>query len=1013
MKRFRSFRLDPVNECLWRESDGERMPLTRKAFAVLNHLVTRAGRLVTKDELMDIVWPGTYVQEEILKSYVRKLRQVLGDDARSPSFIGTQTGRGYRFIAPVTEDLSAVPDPTAVRTAKRLFGRDAELARLRTSYERALRGERQVVFITGEPGIGKTALIEAFLWQAAADSRACIATGQCIESFHQQEAYYPVLEAVGRMCQAPQAAQVVELLAQHAPTWLAQFPSLMTKAHRESLQREILGATRERMLRELSGALEALSAATPIVLVLEDLHWADRATLDVIAALARRHEPARLLLLATYRPVEVILAEHPLKQLKHELGIQRRSQELPLDVLSKAAVAEYLANQFPGNSFSADLGELIHQQTDGNPLFMVTAVEYLVAHGLIREASDTETWQLNARLDQVRSSVPKSLQQTIGGQIDRLTADEREVLQTASIDGVEFTSRMVAAGLRRDVARVDACCDSLAQRQWMLRETGLEEFPDGSCSARYQFTHSLYREVLYRRCSPAAKVRLHHRLGEELERAYAANPADVAADLARHFQEGRDYARAVRYLRVAATTAARRYAYREAVAILESAQTIVGKLPEAARGAAELDVLEQLATVRDVSGERSAAADLYQTLAECAAQLGDGETEARALINVAHQLRWSSPRPALAIYERAAQIGIGLGSTSLQADAEANACFLRLGVFGWRPEWAETLKRWVDWMLDAGELDRFALNARVSAHVRMHSADYEGAARVASRAKSVAIEVGATASYLYCGAHCGWSLASLGRLGEALSNLREAIEIAERHGDGLFGAYIKLVLADLHSQAFDFATADRFCEEALRVVDGSGFTHALQWALVSAAAVQIGLGDYDRALERLADLQALYERVEVLFGWYWQMPTHGAGCEARLALGDLTRARQEAERLRALSEQTAERAWQARACHLRARVALAEGDSRLARSEIVAALRRIEGLTAPFAAWRIYETAADLNQLTGRSSAAARYQQLRNATLRDLANSLADEEPLRQSILAAIAKARLQRSRLS
>jgi DNA-binding winged helix-turn-helix (wHTH) protein len=124
MKRFGSFRLDPVNECLLRDGDGERLPLTPKAFAVLNHLIARAGRLVTKDELMEAVWPGTYVQEEILKTYVRKLRGVLGDDAENPSFIGTQTGRGYRFVAPVTEDRSEPPESAPVQTHKRLFGRD-------------------------------------------------------------------------------------------------------------------------------------------------------------------------------------------------------------------------------------------------------------------------------------------------------------------------------------------------------------------------------------------------------------------------------------------------------------------------------------------------------------------------------------------------------------------------------------------------------------------------------------------------------------------------------------------------------------------------------------------------------------------------------------------------------------------------------------------------------------------------------------------------------------------------
>jgi len=582
VKRFSCFRLDPVNDCVWRDGDGKPLPLTRKAFAVLSYLVAHSGRLVPKDELMEAVWPGTYVQEEILKTYVRKLRQALGDDARAPAFIQTRPGRGYRFIAAVTEDRSAAPDGVPFQPTARLFGRTAELAALGVCYERALRGERQVVFITGEPGIGKTALIESFVEQLAG-SGVCVAKGQCIESHHQHEAYYPVLEAVDRLCQTPQAPRMVELLERHAPTWLVQFPARMIAAHRDLLQREILGATRERMLRELCGALEALTAKVPVVLVFEDLHCADLATLDFIAAFARRHEAARLMLLATYRLLEVRQADHPLKQLTQELQIQRRSQEIALDVVSQEAVADYLAAQFPAAAFSAELASLIHQQTNGQPLFMVTATEYLVAHGLLSKASGTQAWQLVAGWDQIRASVPHSLRQTIERQLERLTPYERELLQVASVDGVEFTARMVAAGLGRDVATVEACCDSLARQQWMLHEAGLQAFPDGSFSARYQFTHALYPEVLYSACNPAAKVRLHRRLGTELETACAEHPAVFAAELARHFQEGRDDVRAVRYLRVAAETAAHRYAYPEAVATLESTLPLIRNLPDAAR----------------------------------------------------------------------------------------------------------------------------------------------------------------------------------------------------------------------------------------------------------------------------------------------------------------------------------------------------------------------------------------------------------------------------------------------
>jgi predicted ATPase/DNA-binding winged helix-turn-helix (wHTH) protein len=630
MKQFHSFRLDTNDECLWRE--GQRLALTRKAFAVLNYLVEQAGHLVTKEELMEAVWPETFVQEEILKTYVRKLRQTLGDNAQYPLFIETHQGRGYRFIAEVAEETLYKP-VDADSYAPHLFDREDEWRQLQAWYEKARNGERQIIFISGEAGIGKTALTEAFLSRTAAQGQVRTATAQCVASYREQEPYYPILEALGRLCRGPGSDHMVELLAKYAPTWLVQFPALVTPALRQTLQLEIIGATGGRMLRELCEFLEALTVETPLLLVLEDLHWADYSTVDLISALARRLEPARLMLLATYRPVEIILAQHPLKQLKHELQIRHRCEELPLELLTEAAVTEYLAARFTGHPFPANLSGLIYRQTEGNPLFVVTLADDLQRHNLLREESKTHTWELKVTLDQFSSAVPKSLQQIIEGQFEQLTSDERAWLDVASVAGSEFNAFGVAGG-SLDQARVEDCCDGLARRQLLVRNVGLVELPDGSVSGVYQFTHSLYREVLYRGCSQAAKVRFHQRIGQALEQLWSGDRVEMASELARHFQEGRDYARAVRYLRLAAENATHRCAYREAVAILERALEAADKLPEATRREAELAVLEQLAEVQNNLDDKAKAKGLHEALVERPSAVGQHEVEARGLVTV-------------------------------------------------------------------------------------------------------------------------------------------------------------------------------------------------------------------------------------------------------------------------------------------------------------------------------------------------------------------------------------------
>src|SRR5215475_9900730 len=165
MQEFPPFRLDPVNQCLWRlreNADDERLLLTPKAFAVLRYLVEHAGQLVTQEDLLTAVWPETYIKPEVLKSRIFEVRSALGDRPKAPQFIETLAQRGYRFIAPVHDGPAAAPALPGSPTADPLVGREGALETLGACLHRALQGQRQLVFVTGEPGIGKTALVDAF-----------------------------------------------------------------------------------------------------------------------------------------------------------------------------------------------------------------------------------------------------------------------------------------------------------------------------------------------------------------------------------------------------------------------------------------------------------------------------------------------------------------------------------------------------------------------------------------------------------------------------------------------------------------------------------------------------------------------------------------------------------------------------------------------------------------------------------------------------------------------------------
>src|SRR5882724_11644661 len=181
MRRFLSFRLDTANQCLWRgEATAD---LTPKAFDVLRYLVEHAGRLVTPDELLEALWPETYVNPEGVRKYIQEIRKVLGDRPDQPVFIQTLPKRGYQFVAQVTEERHAAPSSETAEAVGNTVGRGEALAGLDNDLRKVLDGQRQVVFVTGEAGIGKTTLLDAFQHRAAGDPNLRIARGQCIEGF--------------------------------------------------------------------------------------------------------------------------------------------------------------------------------------------------------------------------------------------------------------------------------------------------------------------------------------------------------------------------------------------------------------------------------------------------------------------------------------------------------------------------------------------------------------------------------------------------------------------------------------------------------------------------------------------------------------------------------------------------------------------------------------------------------------------------------------------------------------
>jgi predicted ATPase len=566
---FGPFRLDTMHGRVWR--GAQVTTLRPRSLAMLRYLLAHPGRLVTKAELRQHVWTGTHVTDTVLRVCVQEIRAALGDAAVTPRYLETVGRQGYRWL------VGGDPEVPSLLKAGPLVGRQGEVESLERWFQRATHGARQLVFISGEAGIGKTTVVDLWLARLSAGNAVRLARGQCVEHYGEGEPYLPVLEALGQLSRGPSQLEVLAALRRYAPMWLVQLSGLLSETEQERLQRQVQGATPARMLRELADVLDVLTAEVPLLLVLEDLHWSDRSTVEALAYLAQRRAPAQLLVLGTYRLVETVIRAHPLRQIVQELCGRGQAVDLRLGLLPAEDVAAYVAGRL-GGPVATPLAEFLHERTEGNALFMVNIVEHLVQQGLVvrREGE----WVLSVGGEAVLASLPEGLRQFLVRRLEELPTEARRVLEAASVAGERFAVAAVAAGAQSPLEDVEASCERLAAPPHFLDDIGLREWPDGTSSGRYQFTHALYRQVLYEGLGTVRCRHLHRRIGLRLEEGYGAQAGEIAAQLAVHFERGGEIRRAVHYWQQAGDNAAQRNAHHEAIAALRKALALLATLPE-------------------------------------------------------------------------------------------------------------------------------------------------------------------------------------------------------------------------------------------------------------------------------------------------------------------------------------------------------------------------------------------------------------------------------------------------
>lgn len=551
--RFGAFKLAGGGGPLYR--DGVEVALRQKSLSLLNVLIENAGKAVSKEMLLDVVWPDQATGDGNLAVCIGEIRKALDDDPQSPRFIQTVHKFGYRFIGRVVSESEPWHSSNFV-------GRDAQLDSLATHFQLARHGNRQFVQIVGEAGFGKTTLIETWSNALIASAEALVLSASCSKQIGHEVPYAPFLQMLQDLLAGPEAERSQETLSRLAPSWMFQ----MSLKHGETEPKQSAASDAGRLQRELETVLLALAVDRPLVLVLEDLHWCDPASAAFLATLGRMKSAAKLMIVVSHRPAGSTSTTYPIQTVLAELEVVKLSSVLRLGPLSREEVGTLVDLRF-GPHVRLGIKKAVYHRTEGHPLFLTALLDHLEQKGI-----DT--------LNLISVAELSNLVAFISLRFEDLSNTERGVVEAASTAGTEFAAAALEDAVAADSNSnlIEDICNRLARRGAFVEAVGSETWPDGTLTGTYRFRHSLYPEVVRNLLEPARLSRLNLAIANRLARGYQDETAPIAARLFHHFAEGRNPARAVPHALVAAQTASLRHAHQEATELLVQARDLLEEI---------------------------------------------------------------------------------------------------------------------------------------------------------------------------------------------------------------------------------------------------------------------------------------------------------------------------------------------------------------------------------------------------------------------------------------------------
>jgi DNA-binding winged helix-turn-helix (wHTH) protein/tetratricopeptide (TPR) repeat protein len=940
---FPPFSLNPGVGLLFR--DGAAVSLEPRAVKVLSYLVRSRGRVVPKEELLDKVWSDVFTTDAVLKQAVSQIRRALGDAAERPRYIQTFHARGYQFIAHVTVgtdepvgtsagvaqpsnehegDAGSTPSRAVTQSGAGeetgpnydlLVGREKELSLLRAEYGRVLAGGGQPVVVKGETGIGKTQLARHFgRW--AREQGAAYVYARFFDYEASRLAPYETFIDLLSAALAFDGRALGELRAAVKARCGVELPDELFGVEEANAQfARAASGDHFRIVAPLAKAFLRLSRERPVVMVLDDLQWADEVSLDCIGYLMRVRGAEPLMLLMLARAEETSGSKHKLTEWLKRHADYRSFTSVRLQPLGEPAVREAVEEAF-GGAFRAPLiphtdTSTVFRVTGGNPYFLVETLRLLVAEGVISAAGKNgesgARWQWNG-IENV--PLPDSLVMAALGKLERTPADLRELLEHAAVIGDEFRVETLSRMSGRGEDELD---ESLRQglRLGVLAERGL------SLGEDYRFYHTILRRVLYESLAPRRRRRLHMLAAAAIEEVHARHPERLAEALSTHYEAAGDARRAFRWAMRAWAAAAARWHWVEAVKCAERAHRAAERL-EFRRDAtyAEGDTTGNFFRPHAHEDEQAAlpfSAKLSMLLALCESLHAVGRNRelepvipealalARALDDEAAEAAvhfqdglvhsaLSQYREAHAVVERSLEIYRRLGD-----DARARLAVVQLGrirasmghyedageliqtvldeegvdektaadaagMLGWArtlqgryDEGVELMRKCLDYHARCG-------NVRLRAQVlrRLHWADlsrgqYESAVALALSAQKDFQAIGNLFGEAKTYMGLGQARIAQGLFEEGIAYLRRTLESLKTNGDAHCEAETLWLLGRAHCEAGRLSEADAMLARALEMIRHIGDRDDEFRILVEQARVRVARAEFKLALSKATE----------------------------------------------------------------------------------------------------------------------------------------------------------------